>query len=649
MSELDSIHAAIKKAATRRRWQRAWRGFWQGFLVGTCIWFLAFVIFKVLPISFSYVLWSGAVAGVCMLAGAMYGWLRPLTVQETARWLDEKNHLQERLSTALELSGKSTDEHWKQLLITDAAAYARSIDPRKLVPLHLPAFTRWALLLLILGAGLGFVPEYRSKTHIQKEADKAIIKEAGAKLVELTRRNLAARPPVLEPVRDSLKSVEQLGETLSKAPVTRAEALRDLASVADKLKNDLKELGKNPGMKPLERAARESSRTGSNMSGEIQKQMDHLQKALGDKNPSPDAMQKLKEELEEAQKAAAGMPSKDSPEGQAAREKMSQALANMMQQAESMGINLPDLEQAIAALQADKTDLFLKDLDMATKDLEKMQQMAKTLSQLQQASAKIGKDLAEQLKNGQAEEAQKTLAKMIDQLKQSNLSQEQMQKVLEEVSNAIKPGGEYGKVGEHLKQASQEMKSGDKPGAAQSLAKASEELKNLLQQMGDAESLMASLESLKRAQMCVGNGQCWSQCKGSSGMPRGGKGGKPGAGVGTWADETGWTFIPEQSDRWDNSGVYRPDTDSRGHTDRGEGQVPDSLQPTKVRGQFSPGGPMPSITLKGVSIKGQSTVEYTEAAAAAQSEAQSAINQDQVPRAYRGAVRDYFDDFQEVK
>ena len=53
---------------------------------------------------------------------------------------------------------------------------------------------------------------------------------------------------------------------------------------------------------------------------------------------------------------------------------------------------------------------------------------------------------------------------------------------------------------------------------------------------------------------------------------------------------------------------------------------------------------MPSITLKGVSIKGQSGVSYQEAVATAQSDAQSALNQDQVPRAYQGTVKDYFDD-----
>jgi hypothetical protein len=45
-----------------------------------------------------------------------------------------------------------------------------------------------------------------------------------------------------------------------------------------------------------------------------------------------------------------------------------------------------------------------------------------------------------------------------------------------------------------------------------------------------------------------------------------------------------------------------------------------------------------------VSIKGTSKVSYQEAATAAQSDAQSALSQDKVPRAYQGAVRDYFDD-----
>ncbi|MDB6112001.1 MAG: hypothetical protein JWR69_3751, partial [Pedosphaera sp.] len=236
-----------------------------------------------------------------------------------------------------------------------------------------------------------------------------------------------------------------------------------------------------------------------------------------------------------------------------------------------------------------------------------------------------------------------TLEKMTEQLKSAKLTPEQMQKMLDEVAKAIDPGSKYGKVGEHLKAAAQKMKDGQKPGAAQSLADASKELEKLMQQMGDAQSLMAELDALNKASMCVGTCQGWGQCKGGPGFK---PGGKPGRGVGTWADEnSGWGYNNAQmQDHWDNSGVVRPDMAGKGVSDRGDGEMNDALKPTKVKGQFSPGGQMPSITLKGVSIKGQSKVAYEESAVTAQSDAQSALSQEKVPRAYQGAVRDYFDD-----
>jgi hypothetical protein len=82
----------------------------------------------------------------------------------------------------------------------------------------------------------------------------------------------------------------------------------------------------------------------------------------------------------------------------------------------------------------------------------------------------------------------------------------------------------------------------------------------------------------------------------------------------------------------------------KGPSDRGEGKLVDGLTSTKVKGQFNSGAPMPSITLKGLSIKGQSRVEFTESVTAAQADAQSALSQQRVPRAYQTTVRDYFDE-----
>lgn len=589
-------------------------------------------------------MWSVTVAAlapvVCMLVGMIIGGWRKPERSEVARWVDGKQKLKERLSTALEVASVSNAGSWRDLIVTDAAGHAKAMDARSMIPFNLPKATRWAVVLLALGAGLGFVPEYRSPKLKQKEADQQVIKDVGKHLADLTRHELQQRPPAMEAVQKSMESVTELGDALSKKTLTRADALKELASVTEKLKDELKEFGKDPAFKKLEQTARANGGNDSqNLTG-LQKQIDSLQKQLGTPTGNPDALDKIKKELDKLKEAAQSMANQSSPMSDAEKQKLSESLSALSKQMQAMGMELPQLDDAINALAANQTDMVLKDLDAATSDLEKMRDMAKSLQQMQSQMEKLGKDLAEQLKNGQPEAAQMTLEKMQQQLKASNLTPEQLAKLTDEVAKAIKPADNYGKVAEHLKQAAQQMKEGDKQAGGKSLAEASKELEKLMQEMGDAKELMATLENMKQASLCVGNCQGWKACN-NPGMGK--SNGKPGSGVGTWSDSTA-EWNGEFNDRWDNTGIVRPDTDPKGHTDRGDGELTDALKPTKVKGQFSPGGQMPSVTLKGVSIKGQSKVAYEEAAAAAQVEAQSALSQDKVPRAYQGAVRDYFDD-----
>ncbi len=647
MSELQLIETALRRAAQRRRWERAWHGLGRGLLAGAVLWMLALAAFKLFPVP-GWLLPAAGVAGVTLaLAGLVAGGWRKFSLAEAARWIDDRKHFEERLSTALEVSASSATGEWKNLLLTDAARHAQAVDPRQLLPFGLPLVMRWALLALALSAGLGFVPERRSQAHLRKQQETANIRDAGKHLAELTRQMLVERPPTLAPTEKAMTDTAELGDKFTKATLGRSEAMRDLASLTDKLGEQAKELVQNPALKPLEKAARESGNSGGASPDELQKQIATLQKNLGNGAATADKLDELQKNLQKLQQQASKMPGKDSPAGAAAREQMAQSLGDLARQAKEMGASLPGLEEAISALQANQTDLFLKDLDLAMSDLEKLKDMAKAMQQLQQQAAKLGKDLAEQLKNGQAQAAQQTLQKMLEQLKAGELSREQLQKLMDEVSKAVEPGSQYGKVGEHLKDASKNLQQGQKPDASQNLAAAAKELDKLMQQMQDAQSLQATLDALARAQMAIAMNKSWGECQaGPQGQGKGrgwGHGGKPGSGVGTWAEEDGWTYFNDDGIRWDNSNVQRPDLDPRGHTDRPD-DVRDDLVPTKVRGQMSPGGSMPSITLKGVSIKGTSNVKFEEAATAAQTEAQNALNQDQVPRAYQNAVRDYFDD-----
>src|ERR1043165_4519473 len=480
MSELQVIESALQKAARRQRWGRALRGLWHGCLIGA-IFALVLVGALHFPGIFPHSPWAPMLAALLplpfMLAGMIIGGWRKPALNQVARWVDGKQHLQERLSTALEVASTPEGGRWRDLLVTDAAGHAKGLDTRRLMPFSLPkASTRWALVALALTAGLGFVPEYRSKAFKQKETDKQVIKEVGKQLAELTRRDLQKRPPALETTQKSMESVTDLGDQLTKKAVTQREALKDLAKITDKLKDELKELSKDPALQKLEQAARASTGNDAQTANGLQKQMDSLQKQMGTPTGNPEALDKLQKDLQKLQEAAKGMADKNSPGTEAEKQKMSESLSALSKQMQEMGLQLPQVDDAINAMAANQTDLVLKDLQSATTDLEKMRDMAKQLQQMQQQMEKLGKDLAEQLKNGQPELAQQTLQKMADQLKSANLSDEQMQKTMKEVADAVDPAGNYGKVAEHLKKASGQMGSGDKPGASQSLADAAKEL-----------------------------------------------------------------------------------------------------------------------------------------------------------------------------
>jgi hypothetical protein len=637
----------MRKASKRRRWNDAWRAMWKGLLTGGLVWFLCLTLYKLFPVSIAILNWSGLVALCLPVLCFFVGFFRGRPIQETAQFIDNQERYHERLSTALEIGEQQANGKWGALVINDAFQYAKKLDLSKAIPFRVPALSRWVLVTLALGAGLGFVPEYRSDRFIQAEEEVENIKETGGYLQEFARRAVETRPPVLQETRDVMEDVEELGKHLSQAKLTRNEALKDIASVAEKVKKELASIGEDPGMKRLKKAAKLPASASGAAEGD-QKKMDSMQKELGDAADQIETMEQMRKELNTLKAAAAGMQDASNDGGQLEKE-LAEALAEMAQKAKEAGVEIPNLDAAMKALKAGEIGQLLKEMEFATNDLEKLASMAKALKEMQIKNQQQGKDLAEQLEFGQAEQAASTLRKMAAKLDSGQLSQEEAKKMLSEVQKALKPAEAYGEVGELLKTAASQLKSDKKQGASQSMAEAAKKLDEMMQQFSDAQALNEQLKNLDIASMSIGNCQGWGQCKSKKiGWKQGG--GMSPKGVGTWADQDDgtWRWLDySQMQRVDNSGVQRPDMDSRGVSDRGAGQVPDGLIPDRIRGQFTPGGPMPSISLKGLSIKGTSKVEYTETVSAAQSQAQAALNQDQVPRAYRGAVRSYFDDLEQ--
>ena len=645
MSDLNIIVSTLAKTAQRRRLERGFRRLWQGLFAGAVAWLVFVAAYKLAPIPDEWVVYSWIVIPAAALIGFVWGYSRPITVSETARWVDSKVRLQERLSTALEVARDEKATEWKNLIVSDAAKSVTGLKPHELLQFRLPKASQWALVVLILGVGLGFVPEYRSKAAAAAKKDAAVIQETGRELAKLTKRNLQTRPPAMENTKKTLEEIQELGNHMAKAQLTRGEALKELSSMTEKLKEQTRELAKDPAIRNLERASRNGSKSGT-PSAEMQQKLDNLAKQLGAQAANSESMEKLKQDLQKAKDMAANLPKGDSPEAKQAKDQMQASLADLAKQAKDLGLDLPSLSEAIAALQQAAPDQVLKDLQVAEVELEKMEQMAKALEKMQLDMQKLGKDLAEQLKNGQAEAAESTLRKMAESLKSAQVPPEQMEKMMKEVGEALAPAKQYGEVGEQMKKAMQNMQAGKKGEASENLKAAADQLAQMMGELGDAQSMLASLESLQQAAMCIANGQGWGENPGGKGAGQGRRTGKSQSGVGDWTDEDSWAY-PEMVDSWDNTGIERDDKEGKGVSDRGDGQLADALAPTKIKGQITPGGPMPSITMKGISIKGTSKVQVEEMSAAAQSDAQAALNQDQVPRAYQNAVRNYFDDLKE--
>src|SRR2546428_5924069 len=112
----------------------------------------------------------------------------------------------------------------------------------------------------------------------------------------------------MEPTEKALDSMKELGDQLSQAKLTRSEDLRDLASAAERLKDQAKDLAKDPALRKLEQAARSPSGRSSTSNADLQKQIDSMQKQLGYPNATRDSLDKLQKELQQLQKAAAGLP-----------------------------------------------------------------------------------------------------------------------------------------------------------------------------------------------------------------------------------------------------------------------------------------------------------------------------------------------------
>ena len=131
MSEIQLVTESLEHASRRLRLNRALRGLWFGLLIGASVWLAALAVFKLAPIP-PVMLTVASIAGAaCALIGFVAGGWRKPSLAATARWVDVKQNLKERMSTALEVADDKSDPLWRALVVHDAATHATRLIPAR--------------------------------------------------------------------------------------------------------------------------------------------------------------------------------------------------------------------------------------------------------------------------------------------------------------------------------------------------------------------------------------------------------------------------------------------------------------------------------------------------------------------------------------
>lgn len=240
---IEQLDAIVQRWLRRRRWQRCARWASRGLVAGLAVGLAAGVALlsraALLRGEFVLLLTALPLVAAALLAAAGYAW--PLARLAAAREFDLELHLQERVSTALELGAgaRPAGEPFARLQLADALDAARRVQHARAMPVRAGrAETVLALVLAALAALVWFQGETWFRAARQARAVEAAV-EAQAAAIEELLAGVEADPglspqdagALAEPLQEALQALESnpsLEGSVS-ALVSAGEALQALA------------------------------------------------------------------------------------------------------------------------------------------------------------------------------------------------------------------------------------------------------------------------------------------------------------------------------------------------------------------------------------------------------------------------------------
>ncbi len=541
--------------------------------------------------AFALCISAACLSGLAFLAALVWMWATRESLDVAAARLDEAAGLKERLSTGLYCAsqGESSDP-FAQAVVADARRLAASVTPGLYLPVRFPRSGNYAgvsvlaallVLWLVPALDLSGAQEQKKQERQRNEA----VERAQAQvrpILQQTLQKISEKNPDLQADLEGLEPLQNA--QLQQSPLdVRRDALKKVEQIGEKLqsKRDSAELAKVDEFKKMMRRLAAEKQSNSAV-GQLAESL-----AKGDFKSAQAAVAALQKQLSKTP-----------------------ATPQEQQQADELKKQLQQLSDKIEQLAANdrKVQEKLRDSGLDKEELKKA---------------------LENLKNKDYDAVAKQLA-------DKGLSQEQVNKVMQEVQKRCQACSSASQLASKLGSAA---KSGGGKAGAQSgqsdlsgLSEAGDQLSQLEsmeQELKELESAMSQLDAAKgqlggACKMCNGTGQCNGKpcpgCQGSGmcqGMGQGRQGMGRGSGMGADPGQGEGNIAPSQV------------TDFRLQNERtpvktGKGSI--------VSQQF----------VDGEQFKGEVSEAFREAAISAQREVTDAVNREEIPRQYQSSVREYF-------
>jgi len=178
--------------------------------------------------------WSLLALGAGALLGAVTGLVLPVSAFDTARAVETRSGLKERVSSALRLP-KRLDPAVGNAITRDAQSHLLGLRARRLFPWR-PRGEGWAFGVLVFVAGLLAVLPPGTFLTPEARADRADVQSRGEELTRLVKELSKTPPPSNADVyKQVLKNLERLSKDMQAGKISKEEALVKLNELRKQL------------------------------------------------------------------------------------------------------------------------------------------------------------------------------------------------------------------------------------------------------------------------------------------------------------------------------------------------------------------------------------------------------------------------------